>query len=277
VFVETEMARMDGNAVVVLFTSLSDKYPISFLFTKIQSGSIGDKEDGEEETDQSEPSDNVKLCLIGDVIVDNCRSECTEFSTGCRESVSCGSNGSGIEFGSEEEGGGVGSELLPKGGKHVEESEDFDWCSGFLEGFEFEGADNENDENDAESDVLHSSTAVESMIDKESCHVVADKRDTDIEEVPVPSDYDCCGGIEDFNECTGKDLGSIEEEIVTEPAASCSDKTMPVMIEDEFQRFDVVTSDIVLLLGQFELSIGELQFVDTMVDEIQSNDTDKGK
>lgn len=248
-FVEAEMAGMNGDAVVVVLASFPDQNPISFLFTKIQSRSIGDEDAGQEKAGQTEPSNDVKLGLIGDVIVNHGRSEGTEFTTGCRETVGRGSNGSGIEFGGKEERGGVRSELLPEGGKHVEEREGFDRGSGLLEFIEFEGADDKNDKNDEKSYGLHPNTAVESMIDKKRCHIVADKRDPDVQEVPVPSSYDGCSGIKDLDESAGKDFGSVEEEVVAEPVACRSYKTMPVMTEDELQRFDVITGDIIPLLG----------------------------
>ena len=98
-FVETEMAGVNGDTVVVVLASFSNENPISFLFTEIQSGSIGDEDAGQEEAGQTEPSNDVKLGLIGDVIVNNGRSEGTEFTAGCREAVGRGSNGSRIEFG----------------------------------------------------------------------------------------------------------------------------------------------------------------------------------
>jgi len=276
-FIKAEMTWVNRHAVVLMLASLSDQNPISLLFAKIQSGSIGDKDQRKEETGKAEPSNDVKFGLIGDVIVQNGRSESTEFTTGSREAVGRSSNGSGIEFSSKEKCRRVRSELLPEGSKHVEEREGFDGGPGFLELIEFEGADNKDDENDEEAYRLHSKTAVESVVDKKGGHIVTNQGDPDVQEVPVPPGHDGGSGIEDLDEGAGKDFGAVEEEIVAEPIAGCSDEAMPIMTKDELQRFDVVTGDIILFLGQFQFGVGEFQSVHSVVNKIQGDDTDKGK
>ena len=115
------------------------------------------------------------------------------------------------------------------------------------------------------------------MIDENCSHIVSNEGATDVEEIPVPTADNCRIWIEDFDEDGLEDFVAVEEEIVAKPSSSGADKAMPVMRHDQFERFDIVAGDTGLTLRQFQVSIGELEFVDTMVQEPESESKDEGK
>jgi hypothetical protein len=70
--------------------------------------------------------------VVINVVVQDGGSQGTKLSHGSTETVGGGSNGDGEDFGGDEEGGAVGTELLEESGKEIDGLEAVDVC-GFSE------------------------------------------------------------------------------------------------------------------------------------------------
>lgn len=56
-----QVAAVDGDTVVVLSSAGSDEGPVSLLLSEVETSRVGDEDDGEEETEETEPGDDEKL------------------------------------------------------------------------------------------------------------------------------------------------------------------------------------------------------------------------
>ena len=81
------MPRMNGNTMVFSCSSFPDKGPVSILFPQVESGGIGDEEFSDDPSGETEPADYPESGLSVNVVVQDSRDECSEFSSCGRETV----------------------------------------------------------------------------------------------------------------------------------------------------------------------------------------------
>ena len=142
---------MDCDTVVVVVSARADKLPTTFLLFKIQTGGVGQKKKGDEHARKTEPGDEVKLGLDANVVIQHGREQGTTLSASGADTVGCGADGGGVDFGSDKERDGVGTELGEEGGEKVHRLKCFDTRKGLVVG-EVEGGYNEKDEDHEEAD-----------------------------------------------------------------------------------------------------------------------------
>ena len=201
------------------------------------------------------------------VVVDNGRKQGTEFTHSSGETVSGSSNGDGEDLGSDQESGTVGSELLEESGKEVDGLESVN-VLGSPEVIVQEGWDEEEDKVGEETNVLETLPSDELVVDDEGGHVVSNKRDSTVEQVPVPSDDDrVVTRADDLDKDRLEQLVSVETKVVGEPTKGRSKDSTSKVAEDEFERSDVVSGlvDSSVLLGSHQRGGGVLKLVVTVV------------
>ena len=98
--------------MIIAFATGADELPAAFLFFEIEACGVGEEEDGDEHTHESEPRDDVKLHLGVDVIVQYASEEGAQFACRGGDTVSGGADRGGIDFCGDEEGDCVGAELV---------------------------------------------------------------------------------------------------------------------------------------------------------------------
>ena len=81
------MTGVDGNTVIFSRSALSDKGPVSVLFSKIESSGIGDKDLGDDPSGETEPADYPESGPGVDVVVQNRGNKGSEFTSRGRETV----------------------------------------------------------------------------------------------------------------------------------------------------------------------------------------------
>ena len=81
------MTGVDGNTVIFSRSALSDKGPVSVLFSKIESSGIGDKDLGDDPSGETKPADYPESGPGVDVVVKNSGDKGSEFTSGGRETV----------------------------------------------------------------------------------------------------------------------------------------------------------------------------------------------
>lgn len=77
-----QMARVNGNTVVVARSTLSDECPVSILLLQVESGRVGDESQSDKGANEAEPADDPESCSATVVIEHDGGDEGTEF-TGC--------------------------------------------------------------------------------------------------------------------------------------------------------------------------------------------------
>ena len=200
------------------------------------------------------------------------------FADGGAEPVGGGAHGRRVDFGGEEESGGVGAELDPEGGEEVDEFEGVAAGALFVESGEGGGGDDEEEEGHEEADGLHALAAVELVVEEEGGEVVADELAADVDEVVEPEVDDLVGVAgHEGEEDVAEDLVAVEGEVVAEPAEGGGEEAVPVVPADELQGFDVVAGDVVALPGCFEGLVCVLQLEDSDVDEEQQEDCNEAE
>lgn len=120
------MLRVDGDAVVVLIAAGTDELPAAFLLLEVEAGGVGEEEDGEDDAGEAEPGNDVELLLDGDVVVHDGGGESAEFADCGGEAVGGGADGGRVDFGGDEEGDGVGAELIEERGEEIHGLKAFD-------------------------------------------------------------------------------------------------------------------------------------------------------
>jgi hypothetical protein len=111
------------------------------------------------------------------------------------------------------------------------------------QGVEQNRRDEEENSVGEESETLQPLPSDELVVNEQGGHVVSNKSNTTVEQVPVPSDNNGLGsiGTNDLDEGRLEKLVSVESEIVGEPGESSSEQTSTKVTEDELQRGNVVT------------------------------------
>lgn len=104
--------------------------------------------------------------MRGDVVVQDRGLQCTEFAAGRGETVGSGTHGGGLHFGCDEEGDGVGAELIEERREEGYGLEFADVLGGGVV-FEVEAGNGEEDEVHQEADHLHVFAAVELVVNEE--------------------------------------------------------------------------------------------------------------
>jgi hypothetical protein len=184
-----QVLGVDGDAVVVMLAALADVPPAALLLLQIQTGSVGEEEQGQEHAGQTEPGDDVETLLDTDVRVENGGQECAELPAGSRDAVRSGADGGRVTFGGHDEGDGVRAELVEEGGEEVHGLEGVDVLGGRVV-LVVECGDHEEDEVHQEANLLHPLPAVELVVDQERGEVVSHQRDADVEQVVQPAGQD---------------------------------------------------------------------------------------
>lgn len=62
-----QVAAVDGDTVVILSSTGSDEGPVALLLPEVETGRVGDEDDSEEETEETEPGDDEEFGLGADV------------------------------------------------------------------------------------------------------------------------------------------------------------------------------------------------------------------
>lgn len=106
------MFRMDGDAVIIVLAAFAQVVESTFLFFEIETGCVWEPEERHYHARETKPWNDVEFRLRIDVIIQNTRSESAEFSNRGGEAVRCGADRSREDFGCDEEGYGVGAELV---------------------------------------------------------------------------------------------------------------------------------------------------------------------
>jgi len=125
--------------------------------------------------------------------------------------------------GGDDEGHGVGSELVEERGEEVHGLETVDAGLGIVT--VIEGRDNEEDEIAHETDDHHPFAAIEFIVDEKRGKVISTERDANIDQVIQPTDH---YGLVVRNQL-GDELGleeliAVEEDVVAVPSAGGSDQ-----------------------------------------------------
>ncbi|KAI3477577.1 hypothetical protein L1887_60617 [Cichorium endivia] len=273
--VQRQVARVHRHAMVVLLAALHHALPVALLLAKVETRRVGDEDHGEHPAEQAEPRDHPELGVVVNVVVEDRGCERTELAHGGRNAVRGGTDGCGEHLGGEEEGGGVGAELVEEGREEVDGLERLDARAGHGERVVERSADDEEDEIGDEAVGLHPLAAVLLVVDEERSHVVADERDDDVVHVVDPGGLEAAGVVgDDADEDAREDLVAVEEEVVGEPAASSSEQTVPVVVERELERDKVVARSVETLLCGLEGGILVLHAIVSDVGEVEGEGGD---
>ena len=272
-----QVVRVDGHAVVLVSAALTDVLPSALLLLQVETGGVWEPDEGHDHAGDAEPRDDVELLLDGDVVVQNGGEQSTELTEGGGDSVGGGTDWGWVDLGGDEEGHAVGAELVEERRQEVHGLEGVNAVDGRVV-VVVEGGNDEEDEAEQEANLLHPLAAVELVINQEGGQVVAGKRAADVDQVPEPSGHDGGGvGREDLDELGLEELVSVEENIVTEPTTGSGDDATSEVTEGQLERFHVVTSDSVLLLGSHQLLGGQWHLVPSVVDEPEGTDGGDGE
>jgi len=158
------MLGVNGNSMVIMFATLNNICPSSFLLLKIETSGIGEEDSGDNHTSKTEPWYDVKLLLDGNVIVKDGGGKSTKLSAGGRETVGCSANWGGINLGSNKEGNSVGTELIEERRQEVHGLERVDVRRLDVVVVMESGYDEKN-EVEQETDLLHILSAVKFVVD----------------------------------------------------------------------------------------------------------------
>ena len=275
-----QMARVHGDAVVLGFPALAEVRPTAFLLLEIETGGVGEEEPGDEHACETEPGHEVELFLRVDVVVDHCCEEGAELAPGGGETVGGGSNGGRENFRGHEEGDCIGTKLVEEGGQEVHGLKGVDALDGFVV-VVVERRDDEEDEVHEETELHHSLSSDQLVVDQEGGHVVTAEGDGDVDEVPEPAGHDVAGfsngRIDGSNECGLEELVAVEENVVGEPGSGSSDEAGGEVLEGQLQGLDIISSDLGPLLRCVQLLGCERHLVGTVVDEPESADCGNGE
>ena len=295
---ERKVSRVNGNTAVFASSSSSNIGPVSLLLLHVETGGVRKEDDSNDETGQAEPVDDHKLGFTegGTAKVSHCSSHCkpraqsnsrinvvvndggkqgSEFTHSSGETVSGSSNGDGEDLSGDQESSTVGSKLLEESRKEVDGLESVNVLGG-PEVVIQECRDEEEDKVGKETNVLYTLPSDKLVVDNEGGHVVSDKRDSTVEQVPVPSDDDgVVTRADDLDEDRLEQLVSVETKVVGEPPEGRGKDSAAKVAEDELERGDVVTGlvDSSVLLGSHQSSGRVLELVVTVVGQPESGES----
>lgn len=266
-FPEGQVPRVDSDTTVLGSSTGTDIGPVSLLLLHIQTGSVGQPNEGSNETGETEPVDDPKLGVSVNVIVDDGRQEGTEFTHGSRETVSGGSGGDGEHFGGDKEGGAVGAKLLEETGQVVNGLETVNVFR-FDEGI-VHGSRNQKENKVAqETKGLEPLSSNQLVVNDNGSQVVTDQGYTTVEQVPVPTDNDrVVAGVDDLDECRLEELVTVETKVVGEPTKGSGKDSTTKVGKDQFQRLGVVSRlvDTSILFGPHQRGTRVSKLVVTVV------------
>ena len=173
--VQGQMFGVHGRPVVFMLPAGANELPAPLLLLQIQAGGVGQKEPGDQHAAEAEPRHHVELRLRVDVVVHDRRQQRAQLAAGRGEAVGGGADGRGVDFGRDQEGDGVGAELVEEGREKVHGLEADDV---FLLGevVVVKRRDHEQDKIHEEADHLHLLAPVELVIDQEGCTELACRR-----------------------------------------------------------------------------------------------------
>ena len=288
------MLGVHGDAVVIRLATGSNVLPAAFLFFQIETGGVGEEDEGQHHAGETEPGHDVKLQRGGNVVVQDGSGQGAEFAASGGETVRGGTDGSRVDFGGHEEGDGVGAELVEKGGEEVHGLEFGDVCLGGVV-LVVEARDDEEDEIHEEADHLHLFAAVELVIDEKGWwgqqriashdgireltgQVVSAKGDTDIDQIVEPSGHDGFTVVRNHGDEFGlEQLVAVEENVVAVPAASGGDEARAEVGEGELEGLGIVAGDLGLFLRGRQLLARGSHLVGTEINQPQRADGGNGK
>jgi hypothetical protein len=116
------------------------------------------------------------------------------------------------------------------------------------------------------------------VVDEERRQIIPNQTDSNVDQVVQPSYLDGLVSREqNGDELALEQLISVEEDIVCIPCASRRNQTWPEIRKSQLQRLDIVSSDVLLLLGSYELATGTLHLVRSEVDQPKSSNRRDGK
>jgi len=240
-----QVTRVNGNAVVLVRTALTDVLPSPLLLTEIQTCGIWHEENSEEETSESEPGDDPEA-FVGaqNVIVEDGGGQCTQLASGSRHTVTSGSHRGREHLGSQQEGGAVGTELVPEGREEVDELEDTNVLR-FQQRVVEASRDEEEDEVKEEAQSLHPHATEELPVDRQSGSVVTGKLHTHVTHGPKPVGGNRGVRGNNFDEVTLENFVAVKHEIVAEPSTGRAEETMPVICHQKAERHPVIALNLV--------------------------------
>ena len=160
------MFWVNSNTMIVALSASANELPSAFLLLEIETSGIWKEEKGDDHATKTEPRDHVELLIDGDVTVHDGCGQGTELATSSREPVSCSTNWSWIDLGSDEESNGIGAKLVEEGRQEVHGLEVFD-VSGLCVVFEMKSGNDEKDKVHEEADHLHLLAPVELVVNEE--------------------------------------------------------------------------------------------------------------
>lgn len=274
---QRQVRRVHSDSVVLVLSTLKDVSPAPLLLLQVQTRGVGQPEECEQHTSQTEPGNDVEAHLCIDVVVQNGRKESTGLSDTSGESVGGGSHRSGEDFTSNQECHGIGSELVEERRQVVHGLEAVNTSfRGVV--LIVEGRDDEAQEACQETDLLHVLATVQFVVDEERRQIVSGKRNNDVVQVPDPGCQDGAGVFgHNLDELGLEEFVTVKEDIVAEPCASSGQYAASKVLEGQAKRVDVVAGDVGLLLGDLELPRCLGHFVGTVVGEPQGTNGGDGE
>lgn len=274
---QAEVLRVHRDAVVLRLAALEDVPPPALLLLEVQARRVRQPQPRHDHARQAEPGDHVEAHLRVDVVVQHRGEQRARLAHARREAVRRRADGRGEHLGGDQEGDGVGAELVEEGGQVVHGLEGVD-ALGRGVVVELEGRDDKGQEAHEEADLLHVLAAVQLVVDQEGRQVVAGEGDQDVVQVPDPVGHDRLGVVaDDLDELRLEQLVAVEEDVVAEPAAGRGQETPAKVLEGQAQRVDVVAGDLVLLLGDLQLPRCLGHLVGTVVGEPEGSDGGDGE
>lgn len=271
------MLRVDSNTMVLLRLALTDVSPAALLFLEIQTSGVGKEHPGQEHTSKTEPRNDVELGLSINVVVENGGEKSASLAQAGRETVGSGTDGGGEHFTSDEEGDGVGAELVEEGGDEVHGLEGVD-AGGATVVLVVEGRDDKHEEAHEESNLLHHLATIHLVVDEERSEVVSAKRDDDVDQAPRPSGQKRLGVVgNDLDELTLEQLVAVEENVVAEPSTSSSQETTTKVGETSAESVEIIAGDVGAGLGLGELTRGMRHLPGSEVNQPESTNGRESK
>ena len=165
--IQGQVLRMHGNTMVIMLPTSADKLPAAFLLLEIKTGGLRQEKESKNHTSKSEPWHCPEDLWNSDIVVKDSGGQSTELTGSGGETVSGGTDGCWVDLGGDKEGDGVGTELVKEGGEKVHGLELLDVGVGGVI-LVLEGRNDEKDEVQKESNLLHILATIELVINQES-------------------------------------------------------------------------------------------------------------
>lgn len=247
------MLGVNSNSVIFLGFTIADISPTTFLLLEVEASSVGEEEPRKQHTRKAEPWHNVEPGLVVDIVVEDGGEQSTSLAHARGETVSSGSDGSGEDLASNEEGNRVGTKLVEKRGQKVHSLESVDVLRA-CEVLILERRDDKHQEAHKEADLLHHLAAVQLVVNEERGHIITNQRDGNVGEIPRPGGEERFGIARyDLDKLALEQLVAVEEDIIAEPGTSGREQATSEMSETVTQSRHIVTSNVGAALGFGEL------------------------